>query len=54
LKLDPNDEFALYNLGIILASTGDKNGARNVWEQLAEENPDSEIGISAKENLDNL
>lgn len=54
LRVDPKDEFALYNLGIILATMGDKTGAREAWEQLAEQNPDSEIGISAKENLDNL
>ena len=54
LKIDPQDEFALYNLGIILASMGDKAGARKAWEQLAEQKPDSEIGISAKENLENL
>jgi len=54
LRIDPQDDFALYNLGIVLASMGDKAGARNAWEQLAEQNPNSEIGLSAIQNLENL
>jgi len=54
LKVDPQDGYALYNLGIILASLGDKAGAQEAWDKLVEQNPDSEIGISAKQNLENL
>ena len=54
LKSDPDDEFALYNLGVILASMGDKEGARVHWQKVIDKNPDSDVGAAAKENLGNL
>ena len=50
-RIDPEDEFALYNLGIIFASKGDTLSAKDVWQKLVDNNPTSELGISAGQNL---
>jgi len=53
-RVDPEDEFALYNLGIIFASKGDTLSARETWQKLVDNNPTSELGISAGQNLNRL
>ncbi len=50
-RIDPEDDFALYNLGIIFASMGDTLSAKDAWERLVDKNPTGELGISAAQNL---
>ena len=54
LKLDPKDSQALYNLGAINASRGDKKKAREIWETLMRDFPNSETANLARTGLSKL
>ncbi len=54
LKLYPDDPEVNYNLGVIKASTGNADKAREIWKRIIEKYPDSEISNLAKNSLDKL
>lgn len=54
IKLDNNNLEAKYNLGVITASKGDKEGAKQIWKELSEKHPDTEIGKLATSSLERI
>lgn len=54
LKIEPANLQALYNLGAIAATKGDKEKARLHWEKLVQKYPNTEIGKMAAENINKL
>lgn len=54
LTISPEDLNALYNKGVLEATKGDTDKARQTWEALIKFAPESEQGKLAKENLDRL
>jgi len=54
LAIDPENRSAQYNLGAIAATKGDKEKAREIWKKLADKFPNDEIGIKAKNSLQQL
>lgn len=54
LKIDPDNEMALYNTGAIEASRGNKEQAREIWTKLIEAFPGSETTELAKNSLNRL
>jgi tetratricopeptide (TPR) repeat protein len=54
LSYDSNNLQAQYNLGAIAASKGDNNKAREFWNKLSKENPDTRQGQLAAEGLKKL
>ncbi len=51
LKIDSKDHQALYNLGAINALRGNKNKAKEIWEELIKEQPNSSSADMAKKSL---
>ena len=51
LAFDADDEMALYNLGAINATRGEKDKAREYWNKVIRLSPDSETGKLASEAL---
>lgn len=51
LEFHPDDEMALYNLGAIAATKGNKVKAKELWEKIISKNPHSETGKLASESL---
>lgn len=54
LKNDKNNTQAMYNLGAIAASKGQKERARNIWNELITKYPDDETAELAKSSLEKL
>ena len=54
LIYDPTNSMALYNRGALAATRGDKEKARTIWEKIVKDDPDSEVGILAKQSLTRL
>lgn len=54
LDINKNHLEAKFNLGVIAVSQGDKEKARKIWTELAENNPGSEASEYAKEALKKL
>ena len=54
LEIDKNHLEAKFNLGVIAVSQGDKEKARKIWTELAENNPGSETAKYAEEALKKL
>jgi tetratricopeptide (TPR) repeat protein len=54
LANDPDNANALYNLGAISATNGETEKAKQIWTKLAEQYPDKEIGIRAKNSVEKL
>jgi len=54
IKLDSNNLEAKYNLGVITASKGDKEGAKIIWQELSKKHPDTEIGKLAISSLERI
>jgi tetratricopeptide (TPR) repeat protein len=54
LQIFPGDFQATYNLGAIEATKGNKDKARQIWNQLINEHPNSETAVLAKESLSKL
>jgi tetratricopeptide (TPR) repeat protein len=54
LNQNPTHRNALYNLGVIQASTGNVEEARRYWNRVIELYPESETAAHAKENLKRL
>ncbi|MDX1373834.1 MAG: tetratricopeptide repeat protein [Nitrososphaeraceae archaeon] len=51
LSYDPQNTMALYNRGALSATRGEKDKAREIWQKLADDYPDTEVGMLAKESL---
>jgi cytochrome c-type biogenesis protein CcmH/NrfG len=54
LSYNKNNSEALFNLGIVAATKGDNEKARNLWTGLIKRNSDPEITTAAKEALNSL
>ena len=54
LNYDPKNQMALYNLGAIAATRGDREKAKNYWNNVIEINSESETGKLAQESLGKL
>lgn len=54
LKLDKNDLMAKYNLGAIEATRGNNAKAREIWTELINSNPKSDIAELARNALNNV
>ncbi len=54
LKNDKNNTQAIYNLGAIAASRGQKERARNIWNELISKYPNDETSELAKSSLEKL
>lgn len=54
LKIDKNDTMALYNLGALEATRGNKEKAREIWNKLINDFPNSESATLAKNSLTKL
>ncbi|UCH66635.1 MAG: tetratricopeptide repeat protein [Ignavibacterium sp.] len=54
LILDPDNVNALYNLGAISAKNGETEKAREIWIKLAEQYPDEDISIRARNSIEKL
>ena len=54
VEKSPESFEAKFNLGVIAVSLGDKEKARKIWTELAENNPGSEASEYAKEALKKL
>ena len=53
LELDPNNEYALSGLALVLSDRGDAKGAVEMWRRLAEQNPNPRtLRALAKANED--
>lgn len=51
LKIEKNNELAIYNSGAIAASKGDNQKAKSIWEGLAKKFPDTDIARIAKQSI---
>jgi tetratricopeptide (TPR) repeat protein len=54
LQFFPGDQQATYNLGAIEATKGNKDKAREIWNQLIIDHPNTETAELAKEALNKL
>ncbi len=54
LTFDPKNQMALYNLGAIAATRGNKEKAKEYWNNVISINAQSETGQLAKESLTKL
>lgn len=54
LSFDPNNQMALYNLGAIAATQGNREKAKDLWEKVISINAESETGKLANESLSRL
>ena len=54
LSFDPENQMALYNIGAIAASQGNKEKAKEFWNKVLTINSESETGKLAKESLGKL
>jgi tetratricopeptide (TPR) repeat protein len=54
LKLDPDNANAQFNLGAISAKNGETEKARKIWRKLAEQYPNEDIGIRARNSIESL
>ncbi len=54
LAIDKNNSQALYNLGAIAASRGDKEKARQIWNDVIKKFPGTPIAENANESLQQL
>lgn len=54
LSVDPKNSTAMYNLGALAAAEGNKTEARNHWEKLIRDYPDSPSATRAKQFLETL
>ena len=54
LSFDPENQMALYNIGAIAASQGNKEKAKEFWDKVLTINSESETGKLAKESLGKL
>jgi len=53
IALNPKHQIAHFNLGIVSSANGDHDNAMKYWEKAVKINPSSDIGIKAKDLLDN-
>jgi len=51
IQLNKNNLEAKYNLGVIKATKGDKEGAKQIWEEISKNNTDHEIGKLATSSI---
>ncbi len=54
LKYDSQNLEALYNLGVISAAKGDKEEAKEIWNNLIIKHPNTQAANFAKESLERL
>jgi len=54
LKLEPKHVSALYNKGAISATRGDTETAREIWNRIVNDFPESETTALAKQSLERL
>ncbi|MBE0572853.1 MAG: hypothetical protein IH618_15030 [Ignavibacteriaceae bacterium] len=54
LSFDPSNQMALYNIGAIAATQGNKEKAKEFWNQVVSINAESETGKLAIESLSKL
>ncbi|MCX7876740.1 MAG: tetratricopeptide repeat protein [Melioribacteraceae bacterium] len=54
LAVEKDNLIATYNLGAILNAKGDKRQAINIWKNLAQKYPNTEVGHIAKESVKQL
>ena len=54
LSFDPNNQMALYNVGAVAATQGNKEKAKEFWNKVVSINSNSETGKLAKESLSKL
>ena len=54
LEFDPENQMALYNLGAIAATKGNKDTAKEYWNRVISIDPNSETSTLAKESLSKL
>jgi tetratricopeptide (TPR) repeat protein len=54
IAIEPENKNARYNLGAIAASKGEKERAMEIWKKLAEQYPNDEIGLKAKNSIEKL
>lgn len=54
LSFDPNNQMALYNIGAVAATQGNKEKAKEFWNKVLSINAESETGKLAKESLGKL
>lgn len=54
LAIDKNNQPANYNLGIIMEKKGNKEKAKQIWNDLIKKYPNSEIATMSKKALDGM
>ncbi len=54
LSYDKNNYHAMFNLGIIAATKGDNQKAKNIWNELIKKDVNPEITKAAKEAINSL
>ncbi|MBK9098144.1 MAG: hypothetical protein IPM14_08525 [bacterium] len=54
LSFDPNNQMALYNIGAVAATQGNKEKAKEFWNKVLSINAESETGKLAKQSLGKL
>ena len=54
ISYDRNNLQAYYNLGAIAASEGDKEKAKEIWNNLIKEHPTAQIAATAKKSLSEI
>lgn len=54
LSFDPNNQMALYNIGAVAATQGNKEKAKEFWNKVLSINAESETGKLAKESIGKL
>ena len=54
LSYDPKNQMALYNIGAVAATQGNKDKAKEFWNKVVSINSDSETGKLASESLGKL
>lgn len=54
LRINPDHQEANYNLGAIAASKGEKEKAKQIWEELIKKYPESELAGMAKNSIEKL
>ncbi|MBX3008460.1 MAG: tetratricopeptide repeat protein [Melioribacteraceae bacterium] len=51
LQIDSKSAIALFNLAAIAQAKGDSEKAKKIWEKVAKENPNSQIGHIAEQSI---
>ena len=54
LKINPNNKIALYNLGALNATIGEKEIAKNIWQDIVTQYPKSKMAEKARQSLKKL